>query len=74
MSMNDRTTFGDWLRSTREKKGLTQVQAAAELEISGPTICRWETGAEPRSGLLKRVCRWGNVPPAKLVDMLAVTA
>lgn len=35
------------LRRIREDAGLTQEQLAAQLEVAGSTIRRWEKGTEP---------------------------
>jgi len=66
--------FADWFRKTREKKGLTQLQAAQELALSGPTVSRWEGGTEPRSGHLLRISKWGSIKAEKLLKMLALSA
>ena len=66
--------FADWFKATREKKGLTQLQAAQELQLSGPTISRWEGGTEPRAAHLLRISKWGLIKPDKLLKMLALSA
>lgn len=65
------TPFAKWFRGIRRKRKLTQDEAAAQLQISGPTVCRWEQGAEPLSRYLKRVSVWGKISPAKLLDLVA---
>jgi len=65
------TNFGIWFRKLREKRGQTQRETAIDLCISGTTICRWEKGAEPRAGHLLRVQRWAQVPPEKLLRLVA---
>ncbi len=62
-------SFSDWFRTTREKRGLTQIQVAAELKLSSPTISRWEAGTEPRVGHLRRISKWGPIKIDKLVHM-----
>jgi transcriptional regulator with XRE-family HTH domain len=61
--------FPDWFKKTREKKGLTQTEAAEQLGLSSPTISRWEAGTEPRAGHLSRICDWAPVKPDKLLSL-----
>jgi transcriptional regulator with XRE-family HTH domain len=61
--------FPTWFRGIREKKGLTQTKAAEELELSSPTISRWEAGTEPRAGHLSRICAWAPIKPDKLLAL-----
>lgn len=63
--------FPQWFRGVREKKGLTQIKAAEELELSSPTISRWEAGTEPRAGHLARICEWAPIKPDKLLALFA---
>lgn len=65
------STYADWFRATREKKGQTQIEAAAALELTGPTISRWEGGGQPRPSHLLRVCRWGRIKAERLLKILA---
>lgn len=65
-------TYADWFRSTREKKGDTQVQAALDLGLTGPTISRWESGGIPDARHLLRVCRWSGIKAEKLLKILSV--
>jgi transcriptional regulator with XRE-family HTH domain len=62
-------SFPQWFRTTREKKGLTQIKAAEELGLSSPTISRWEAGTEPRAGHLDRICKWAPIKPDKLLGL-----
>lgn len=64
-------SFADWFRTTREKRKLTQTQAAEQLKLSSPTISRWEAGTEPRAGHLLRICEWGPVKADKLLQMIS---
>jgi len=59
--------FSIWFKKTREKKDLTQIEAAEQLGLSSPTISRWETGTAPRAEHLQRICTWGPVKPDKLI-------
>jgi transcriptional regulator with XRE-family HTH domain len=64
-------TFPKWFKATREKKGLTQTQAAKELGMTSPTISRWEAGTEPRAGHLGKICTWAPIAPAKLLALFS---
>ena len=43
-------TFGERLRSAREKAHLTQAELAGEVGIAQPQISRWEAGRTPMAG------------------------
>jgi len=62
-------SFKDWFRSVRERKQLTQTQAAEELKLSSPTISRWEAGTEPRASHLRRIARWAPIAAEKLLEL-----
>jgi transcriptional regulator with XRE-family HTH domain len=64
------STFGTWFQEMREKKKLTQTEAAEQLQLTSPTISRWEGGTEPRSRHLTRICKWAPVKPDKLLELL----
>lgn len=61
--------FPSWFRSVREKKKMTQTQVADQLDLSCPTISRWEAGTEPRAGHLSRICEWAPIKPDKLLSL-----
>jgi transcriptional regulator with XRE-family HTH domain len=61
--------FPTWFKKIRESKGLTQIQAAEELDISSPTISRWEDGTEPRAKHLTKISRWAPIAPEKLLAL-----
>lgn len=61
--------FPDWFKDLREKKGLTQMEAAEQLRLSSPTISRWEKGTEPRAGHLPRIRDWAPIKPEKLLQL-----
>ena len=63
--------FKDWFREVREKKQLTQTQAAEQLKLSSPTISRWEAGTEPRASHLVRICAWAPIEPKKLLSLFS---
>ena len=53
----------------REKKGLTQEEAAERLEVSRQAVSRWELGAAtPTVGKLKSLSRLYGVPLSTLLD------
>lgn len=41
---NQPTDIPSYIRSVRKKMGLTQMQFAAAIEVSFPTVNRWENG------------------------------
>lgn len=61
--------FASWFRQTREDKGLSQIEAARQLDLSSPTLCRWEGGTEPRVGHLARLVKWAPIEAAKLLKL-----
>lgn len=63
--------FASWFEKTRKKKKLTQLKAAQQLDLTSPTISRWEMGFQPRASVLLRVSRWGPIKPEKLLKLLA---
>ncbi len=65
------TSFAKWFEKIRKKKGLTQIEAATVLGLSGPTISRWEGDTEPRASHLLRICKWAPISPEKLLKILA---
>lgn len=43
-------------KKTREKSGLTQQEAAANLGVDQSAVCQWETGkTKPRATLLPKI-------------------
>lgn len=63
--------FSSWFLRTRKALEQSQEEAAAAIEVSGPTVCRWERGGNPEPSALKRVCKWGKVTPKRMLDLLA---
>lgn len=46
------------IKTLREKMGITQVELAARLNVTQPTIAMWETGeAMPRADKLPELAR-----------------
>ena len=64
-------TFGCWLRSTREKRGLTQADVGRALGTHARTISVWECGKQvPGAGSLLAIASWARVSPQRLGAML----
>ena len=40
----DQVRIGAFIKELRKEKGLTQEQLAENLNVSGRTVSRWETG------------------------------
>ena len=62
-------TFGDKLKAARQRLGLTQEQAARQLNTSHATWCRWEQNVcEPRNfDTLRRIAKLLGVKPGDLL-------
>jgi len=63
--------FAIWFQKTRQKKGLTQLQAALQLNLTSPTVSRWEMGFLPRASILLKISQWGPIKAEKLLKLLA---
>ena len=46
----DQKKTGSFFKELRKEKGLTQEQLAEQLNVSGRTISRWETGVSQTKG------------------------
>jgi transcriptional regulator with XRE-family HTH domain len=59
--------FGVRLKQLRKAKGMTQAQMAAQLGVSMPAICAWETGkARPRDARMKALANALGIPMSEL--------
>ena len=59
--------FGHRLKQLRKARGLTQGQMAAQLGVSMPAICAWETGkARPRDARMKGLANALGIPMSEL--------
>jgi len=62
--------FPSWFKRVREGKKISQTKAALALELSSPTISRWESGMLPRAEHLPRICKWAPIAPEKLLRLM----
>ena len=65
----DQIRIGEFLKKLRKEKGLTQEQFADELQVSGRTVSRWETGSNmPDISLLVEIAEFYDVSIPELID------
>ena len=68
---NDADTFGSWLKSTRERTGMTQGELGAAAGMSGNQVGRYEQGkAFPRGANAARLAAALGVDPAEFNQAL----
>lgn len=61
--------FSDRLREIREKRGLTQAEAAAAIEIAPSSYSAYELGRQnPRADVIVRMCKVFNVSADWLLE------
>lgn len=74
MSKFDAPTFGDYLRSVRERAGLSLRELAAAVGVSAPYLMRLETGArsKPSPDVLQRLADALGVDAADLFAFFGV--
>jgi transcriptional regulator with XRE-family HTH domain len=60
--------FSHAIRTARENRGLTQIELAAQLEVSQTTISFWESGIKAPS--LENQVKLVNLIP-EIIDLLA---
>lgn len=66
--MNMKKT-GEFLKTLRKEKGLTQEQLAEILLVSGRTVSRWETGTNmPDLGILIQIAEFYEVDVKEILD------
>lgn len=64
----DQIKIGEFLKTLRKKKGLTQEQMAEKLHVSGRTISRWENGSNlPDISLLVEIGEFFNVSIPEII-------
>jgi len=63
--------LSEFLRKTRQDKGQTQLEAAAEVGVHVQTWSNWERGL-PTSNVhvLERIADWGQTTVSKLSSMV----
>lgn len=68
-------TFAQWFRKIRQRRKLTQEQAAKKLFIKSPsTLARWEDGrALPRANQIRKLTLWGRISPKAMLEMLEMS-
>lgn len=65
----DQIKFGKFLKELRNEKGMTQEQIAEQLNVSGRTVSRWETGSNmPDIGMLVELAEFFDVSITEIID------
>lgn len=65
----DQNRIGAFLKMLRKEKNLTQEQLAEQLNVSGRTVSRWETGSNmPDISLLVELSEFYDVSIPELID------
>lgn len=64
----DQIKIGRFLKELRGEKGLTQEQTAEQLNVSGRTVSRWETGSNmPDIGMLVELAEFFDVSISEII-------
>lgn len=65
----DQKKIGSFLKELRKEKGITQEQFAEELNVSGRTVSRWETGSNmPDISLLVEIAEFFDVSIPEIIN------
>ncbi|HBA69881.1 MAG TPA: transcriptional regulator [Lachnospiraceae bacterium] len=65
----DQIKIGKFLKELRNEKSLTQEQIAGQLNVSGRTVSRWETGRNmPDIGMLVELADFFDVNISEILD------
>ncbi len=65
----DQKKIGNFLKTLRRERGLTQEQLAEQLNVSGRTVSRWETGRNmPDISLLVLIAELFGVSIPEIID------
>lgn len=65
----DQKKIGEFLRTLRKEKGLTQEQLAEEFNVSGRTVSRWETGSNmPDISIVSEIADFYEIDIRELID------
>ena len=66
----DQQKTGEFLRSLRKEKGLTQEQLAEKFYVSSRTVSRWETGSNMHDlGVLIELADYYDVDIREIIDV-----
>ena len=61
--------IGSFLKELRKEKGITQEEFAENLNVSGRTVSRWETGVNmPDISLLVDIAEFFNVSIPEIIN------
>ena len=65
----DQQKIGGFLKKLRKEKNLTQEQLAEQLNVSGRTVSRWETGSNmPDISILVELAEFYDVSIPEIID------
>ena len=65
----DQKKIGSFLKELRKEKGITQEELAENLNVSGRTVSRWETGANmPDISLLVDIAEFFDVSIPEIIN------
>ena len=65
----DQMKIGAFLKELRKEKNLTQQQLAEQLNVSGRTVSRWETGTNmPDISILVDLAKFYDVSIPEIID------
>lgn len=65
----DQQKIGAFLKKLRKEKNLTQEQLAEQLNVSGRTVSRWETGSNmPDISILVELAEFYDVSIPEIID------
>jgi transcriptional regulator with XRE-family HTH domain len=58
--------LGKFIRETREERGLTQAQAAAQIGVAEMTWSNWERGLTPSLECFLKLADWSGISADEL--------
>lgn len=65
----DQKKIGSFLKELRKEKGITQEEFAENLNVSGRTVSRWETGTNmPDISLLIEIAEFFDVSIPEIIN------
>ena len=68
--MEEKDTFGKFLRRKREECGLTQKEMARRLYVTESAVSKWERGISyPDISLVSQICGVLNISEHELIDV-----